>query len=93
MSTVIYSEVYTCLVQSILEHYYLFHPNNPRKKMNPWTVMYMFHNSEYRKAQYDLFFSLMESIGKITKFVIKYGVNFILLIMWYVAVVSPGRCV
>ena len=69
MSTVIYPEVYTCLVQSILEHYYLFHPNlsifdNPRKKMNPWTVMYMFHNSEYRKAQYDLFFSLMESIGK-----------------------------
>ena len=50
----------------------------------------MFHNSEYKQAQYDLFFSLMESIGKITKFSIIYGVNSILLIMWYVAAVSPG---
>ena len=51
--------------------------------------MYKFNNSECNQAQYDLFFSLMELIGKITKFVIKYGVNFILLITWYVAAVSP----
>ena len=55
--------------------------------------MYMFNNSECRQAQHDLFFSLMELIGKITKLVIKYGVNSILLITWYVAAVSPGRCV
>ena len=55
--------------------------------------MYMFDNSECKQAQYDLFFSLMELIGKITKLVIKYGVNSILLITWYVAAVSPGRCV
>ena len=42
----------------------------------------MFNNSESKQAQYDLFFSLMESIGKITKLVIKYGVNSILLITW-----------
>ena len=55
--------------------------------------MYMFNNSECKQAQYDLFFSLMESIGKIAKVVTKYGFNSILIITWYVAVVSPGRCV
>ena len=55
--------------------------------------MYMLNNSECKQAQYDLFFSLMELIGKITKLVIKYGVNSILLITWYVAAVSSGRCV
>ena len=92
MSTVIYSEVYTYLVKSILEHY-IFVFRTPRGKNKSIDSNVYENNSECNQAQYDLFFSLMESIGKITKVVTKYGFNSILIITWYVAVVSPGRCV